>query len=221
MVADPSPRVRAGVVIPIRAFAVGKARLAGTLAAAPRAELAERMADQVLAAAGALPVVVVSSAEEVRAWAARHDIVVLDDPGDLNGAATAGVAWCAEQGLDRGIVAHADLPRAPAGSLVRFASDGARPTVTAVPCHRDDGTPVLAVPVAAAFPFAYGPGSFRRHVALARAAGLAVRVVRDPALGFDVDLPADLAALEGAAPIQGAATAPGTDIGTEGHEPGW
>ena len=195
MVPDPPRLARAGVVIPIRAFAVGKARLAATLEAAPRAELALRMADQVLRAARPLPVVVVSSAPEVRDWAAALEVPVLDDPGDLDAAATAGIAWCAERGLARAIVAHADLPRAPAGGLVRFGEDGNRPIVTAVPCHRDDGTPVLAVPVPAGFELAYGPGSFRRHLARARAAGLAVRVVRDPDLGFDVDLPADLATL--------------------------
>ena len=195
MVPDPPRLARAGVVIPIRAFAVGKARLAATLEAAPRAELALRMADQVLRAARPLPVVVVSSAREVRDWAATFGVPVLDDPGDLDAAATAGIAWCAERGLARAIVAHADLPRAPAGGLVRFAEDGDRSIVTAVPCHRDDGTPVLAVPVPAGFRLAYGPGSFRRHVARARAVGLAVRVVRDPDLGFDVDLPADLATL--------------------------
>ncbi len=66
---------------------------------------------------------------------------------------------------------------------------------TIVPCHRDDGTPVISIPAGTSFSLAYGTGSFRRHVAAAHAAGLAVRVVRDPLLGFDVDLPADLAAL--------------------------
>jgi 2-phospho-L-lactate guanylyltransferase len=195
MVPDPPRLARAGVVIPIRAFSVGKARLAATLDDAPRAELAQRMAEQVLGAAGDLPVVVVSSAAEVREWGAARGVTVLADPGSLDAAARAGVDWWAEQGLVRAIVAHADLPRAPAGSLVRFADDGDRPIVTVVPCHRDDGTPVLTIPVAADFSFAYGPGSFRRHLALARAAGLAGRVVRDPELGFDVDLPSDLATL--------------------------
>jgi 2-phospho-L-lactate guanylyltransferase len=200
MVPDPSRLARAGVVIPIRAFAVGKARLAGTLDGAPRAELAEWMADQVVAAAGALPVVVVSSADDVRTWGARRQITVIDDPGGLDRAAAAGVAWWADRGLVRAIVAHADLPRAPAGGLLRFAADDARPIVTVVPCHRDDGTPVIAVPVTPPFPFAYGPGSFRRHVRLAHAAGFSVRVVRDPQLGFDVDVPSDLAALSASAP---------------------
>lgn len=155
------------------------------------------MAEQVLAAAGPLPVVVVSSADEVRTWGAARGVAVLDDPGDLDRAAAAGVAWCSDRGLVRAIVAHADLPRAPAGGLVRFAGDADRPIVTLVPCHRDDGTPVLAVPIGSTFRFAYGPGSFRRHLARARAAGLAGRVVRDPQLGFDVDLPSDLVTLAG------------------------
>jgi 2-phospho-L-lactate guanylyltransferase len=200
MVPDPPRLARAGVVIPIRAFVVGKARLATTLDDAPRAELARRMADQVVNAAGDLPVVVVSSAPEVRDWARDRGVAVLDDPGDLDGAAASGTAWCVARGFPRAIVAHADLPRAPKGGLTRFAADGDRPIAAIVPCHRDDGTPVLAIPLIAPFPFAYGPGSFRRHAALARAAGWAVRVVRDPDLAFDVDLPADLATLSGSAP---------------------
>jgi 2-phospho-L-lactate guanylyltransferase len=45
------------------------------------------------------------------------------------------------------------------------------------------------------FRFQYGPGSFRRHAADARALGAAVRVVRRPDLAFDVDVPDDLAEL--------------------------
>ena len=51
----------AGVVVPIRAFRSGKARLADALDADQRAELALAMAERVVAAAGPLPIVVVSS----------------------------------------------------------------------------------------------------------------------------------------------------------------
>ncbi len=64
-----------------------------------------------------------------------------------------------------------------------------------MPCHRDDGTPVLSVPTAAEFRFAYGPGSFRRHAAEARRLGLGLRVIRDRDLAFDVDVPDDLVEL--------------------------
>jgi 2-phospho-L-lactate guanylyltransferase len=96
------------------------------------------------------------------------------------------------------VVAHADLPRAR--SLASMARDGARPIVALVPCHRDDGTPVLSVPVDLAFRFSYGPGSYRRHAAEARRGGAGLRVVRDPDLAFDVDVPEDLATLDALVP---------------------
>src|SRR5438128_2294975 len=44
-----------GVVIPVRAFALGKARLAAQLDDATRTDLARKLADRVGAASGALP----------------------------------------------------------------------------------------------------------------------------------------------------------------------
>lgn len=185
----------AAVVIPIRAFARGKARLASELDDDTRAALFARMADAVLAAAGELPVAVVTSADEVRAWAASHPLApaVLDDPGTLDGAAATGTSWAATRGVGRVVVAHADLPRAR--DLTPLARDADRPILAIVPAHRDGGSPVVSVPTAPAFPFAYGPGSFRRHVRAARRLGLGTRVVRDPDLAFDVDTPDDLRAL--------------------------
>jgi 2-phospho-L-lactate guanylyltransferase len=186
-----TPRV--GVVVPIRAFGLGKARLVGHLSDDARVDLARRCAEAVVAAAGALPVVVVSSDPDVREWAAAASLAALDDPGSLDRAADAGRAWVAARGGTRVVVAHADLPRARTFDPVLH--DGGRDVVALVPCHRDDGTPVLSVPVALGFRFAYGPGSFRRHGVEARRVGAGLRVVRDPDLGFDVDVPDDVRAL--------------------------
>jgi 2-phospho-L-lactate guanylyltransferase len=188
----------AGVVIPVRAFALGKARLADALDDATRAALARRWADTVLDAAGDLPVVVVSSDPEVCEWALARGAQVLGDPGSLDAAADAGRAALTAQGCRRVVVAHADLPHAR--SFAALVRDGSLPVLAIVPCHRDDGSPVLSVPADASFTFAYGPGSFRRHVAEARRAGLGVRVVRDPDLAFDVDVPDDLRGLTPCAP---------------------
>jgi 2-phospho-L-lactate/phosphoenolpyruvate guanylyltransferase len=184
---------RTGVVIPIRAFALGKARLADELDASERAALGRRLAGQVVEAASEFVVSVVSSDRDVRAWASERGIAAIDDPGSLDGAARAGREWVAARGCSRVVVAHADLPFAR--SFAAVARDGAQPIAVLVPCHRDDGTPVLSVPVDAPFEFRYGPGSFRLHVTEARRVGLAVRVVRDPTLAFDIDLPDDLARL--------------------------
>jgi len=209
---SPTPAPRgAGVVVPVRAFTDGMARLAEVLSPSERAELGRDLAARVVEAAAGHPVVVVSSAPEVRAWAAERSLACIDDPGSLDGAATAGVAWCAAQGCARAVVLHADLPRVRAGSLAALTRDAGAPVAAIVPCRRGDGTPAISIPVrATGFVFAYGPGSYRRHAAAARAAGLGVRAVRDPDLAADLDLPEDLAA-EGLA---------GGAVGTPGSR-GW
>ncbi|HZP28133.1 MAG TPA: 2-phospho-L-lactate guanylyltransferase [Acidimicrobiia bacterium] len=195
MVDGPGHRARiTGVIVPIRAFAHAKARLSAELDAEHRAILARRLADRVVGAAGPMPVVVVTGAGEVRAWAADRGLTVVDDPGSLDAAARAGRDHLRSIGCRRVIVAHADLPWAT--DLSALARDASQPVVALVPCHRDDGTPVLSVPAGLPFDFAYGPGSFRRHVAEARRRGYGIRVVRDAALAFDVDVPSDLAALD-------------------------
>lgn len=179
------------VLVPVKSFAVAKRRLATVLPPVTRARLARSMAERVLAAAAPLPVAVVCDDPEVAAWAAQHGAAVVWAPGlGLNGAVEAGVGALGRQGHRRVIVAHGDLPLAT--SLAWLA---AFPGMTLVPDYRDDGTNVVCVPSDAGFRFAYGPGSFRRHAAKARRLGLAVRVVRDPRLGRDIDLPADLEVL--------------------------
>ncbi len=182
--------LRVGVVVPVRSFLGAKERLADRLSGPARADLARSLATHVVAAAAPLPVVVVSSAPEVRSWARDLGAEVLDDPGTgLDAAAIAGCAHLAELGYDRAIVAHADLP--DAGPLAPLVADADPDTVVLVPCHRDDGTNVCSVPLPNTFEFAYGPGSFRRHVATATRLGFIVEVVRRADLAFDVDVPAD------------------------------
>jgi 2-phospho-L-lactate guanylyltransferase len=187
------PIASVGVVVPIRAFALGKARLAGHLPDEERAALGQRLAECVVTAARSLRVLVVSSDDEVQSWAAARSLAILDDPGSLDDAAAAGRSWFAAAGYSRVVVAHADLPHA--STFGRVIGDLSQPIVTLVPCHRDDGTPVLSLPTHGEFTFQYGPGSFRRHAVQARARGFAVRVVRDRDLGFDVDTAEDLALL--------------------------
>lgn len=184
--------MRAAVLVPIKGFASAKGRLAAVLDDEARAALARRMAVQVLRAAAPLPVTVVSADPEVAALAAEHGADVLADPGGgLDGAVTAGVAHLAAAGFDEVVVVHADLPLA-AGLA---ALTGEPEACTLVPDRRGDGTNVLVVPASCGFVFAYGPGSFARHVAEAERLGLAVRAVRDSRLGWDVDVPEDLEGL--------------------------
>jgi 2-phospho-L-lactate guanylyltransferase len=184
----------AGIVIPLRSFTHAKLRLAAVLTDEARVAFARAMADRVADAAGAYPVVVVSDAPEVRAWASDRGLPVAADAGSLDGAADAGREWVRRQGFARVVIVHADLPLA--SSLEAVTGDGAAPIAVLVPDHRHDGTPVLSLPATTPFRFGYGPGSAARHTEEARRCGLTVRLVDDPELRFDVDIEDDLRALE-------------------------
>jgi 2-phospho-L-lactate guanylyltransferase len=176
------------VLVPVKSFGEAKLRLAPALDPGHRAELARAMATHVVGSAAPLPVAVVCDDAEVAAWARDMGALVVWEPErGLNRAVEAGVARLAADGAARVVVAHADLPQAGRlGWVSRFAG------VTIVPDHRDNGTNVICVPGDAGFTFSYGPGSFTRHGAEAHRLGLPLRVVRDPLLSHDVDLPADL-----------------------------
>lgn len=176
------------VLVPVKAFARAKLRLAPALDAAAREMLARHMAALVVAAAGPLPVTVVCDDEEVASWAAGVGASVVWAPGQgLNRAVIGGVASLSAAGFTRVVVAHADLPLVRNLDLVAGGSG-----VTLAPDRHEDGTNVAVVPADAGFHFSYGRGSFRRHRDEAARLGLPVRIVREPALAWDVDDPADL-----------------------------
>ena len=184
--------MRAAVLVPIKGFGRAKGRLAEHLDHTERAELARRLAATVLSAADPLAVWVVCDDDEVELFADGHGArVVRHASQGLNDAVQHAVEVMAADGIDRVVVAHGDLPYARQLAWVADF-DG----VTLVPDRHDDGTNVICIPTGSGFTFAYGPGSFSRHLDHAAMIGLATRVVRDSALGLDIDTPADLATVD-------------------------
>jgi 2-phospho-L-lactate/phosphoenolpyruvate guanylyltransferase len=181
----------AAVLVPVKAFGEAKGRLAPALPPERRATLSREMATAVVQAAAPLPVAVVCDDREVAAWARRCGALVVWEPGrGLNGAVEAGVDLLRGAGVERCVVAHADLPRA--AGLASLARAGG---ISLVPDRLRDGTNVIVVPTGAGFHFSYGPGSFARHVAESTRIGFVPTIVDDPLLAFDVDWPADLDSL--------------------------
>jgi len=182
--------VRAAVLVPVKDFRQAKTRLSAVLAPSQRQELARTMAALVFRAALPLPVFVVCDDDVVAAFAESHGATAIMRPGfGLNGAVSSAVDALADADFDRVVVAHSDLPLA-----ADLAALAAWPGVTLVPDRRDDGTNVACVGSRAGFVFAYGPGSFARHQVEAARLGLPLRIEREQRLGWDVDVPDDLAA---------------------------
>ena len=148
-------------VLPLKAFDVAKERLAPLLTPLQRSALARATADRVASAcvAGGFAITVVTGDETVSHWAASHSAQVVPDPGGgLNSVCAAGVAattgpWMVVHGdlplLDRETAEHARICLGGGGSVIAPSRDG--------------GTNLLGstTPVR----FAYGPGSFHRHLA--------------------------------------------------------
>ena len=182
------PAVNPVVLVPVKAFADAKARLAAVLSPVERQLLARWTAERVLAAAGELAVFVACDDEGVAEWATDHGATVLWHPGvGLNNAVNRSVAELRGLGVAHVVVAHGDLPRPTALAAVATPH-----TLTLVPDSAGDGTNVASLPTDMPFEFAYGAGSFRRHLAAAIDAGLTVQVRRDSLLGIDIDTPTDL-----------------------------
>lgn len=156
-------KVPVAAVIPIRSFQYGKDRLSAALAPESRTSLSVAMAERTIAAAeeALLLPIIVTAAHDVTKWASDLGLVVIADPGSgLDSAATAGTSWATLEGL-MWMVLHADLPLilpdelAAAGIVIEQGRDLIAPS-------SDGGT--SAVSSAGTMVFAYGPGSFRRHL---------------------------------------------------------
>ena len=177
---------RVAVVLPLKSFARGKARLVPALTPDRRLALAKALAGRtaMIARDAGADVLVVTDDRAVERWAAALGLRALQQqrPG-LDGAAHDGVAavplgapW---------IVLHADLPWITA-AVLRGVMAIAREGPVIAPSY-NGGTNAFGAPVAG-FPFAYGPESYHRHLAAAPAA----TVLTDPALALDLDRPRDL-----------------------------
>ena len=179
--------------VPIKPFQVAKRRLQEVLTPALRASISRQLAANTVDAihtAGATPLVLAAD-EEVAAWGQNLGIaVILDERSDLNAAASLAVAEASRQGLPW-LVLHVDLPLLTPEVLRRAIAvlSQSRPVIAP---SSDGGTPLLGAK-SSHFDFAYGPGSFQRHLRLL--APERPVVVVDPKVTIDLDGPDDLRAL--------------------------
>jgi 2-phospho-L-lactate guanylyltransferase len=179
--------------VPIKPFQAGKGRLEEVLTPAVRASISRQLASgtvEALRSAGATPLVVAADAE-VADWGKNLGLaVILDENSDLNAAAALAVAEASRQSLPW-MVLHVDLPMLVPEVLRRAISVISKRRPVIAPSS-DGGTPLLGTN-SSRFDFAYGPGSFQRHLRLLAAERPVVVV--DPEVVIDLDGPDDLRAL--------------------------
>jgi len=181
-------------VIPVKASAESKSRLAKVLDAAQREALARAMLDRVVDAASSAPnvarVCLIGNSREGQ----DDSVMLLADPGGgLSAAAAAALAEAERQGASRIVVIHADLPQVTARDVALLA---AAPSgeIAIAPDRHGTGTNAISLPLpeARGFSFAFGPDSFAKHNAEADRLGLRVEEIHSQGLAHDVDEPDDL-----------------------------
>ncbi len=179
--------------VPVRQAISPKARLATVLSPGTRRLLSLEMAARVVGAieeAGGRPLVLAAD-RVVMDWACQRGWEAIEDrTPSLNGAAAGAVAVAT--GREMGwMIVHADLPLLTADDLRdSLAAVGSGSWVLAP--SSDGGTSLIGGSGDPHFGFAYGEGSFHRH--LARLRRRPVKIVFRPGLALDLDRPSDLEA---------------------------
>jgi len=196
-------------ILPVKALALAKQRLAPVLPAAARRELVLCMFERVLAAAVAVDrlarILVVTPDPTVADLAeARGALVLREARADgLNAAVCRGLTCAVENGAARALVLPADVPLLSVrelNALLGAGAAGSAARASFVPAADGDGTNAMLLEPPSALAPAFGPGSYVRHLAQALARRLDVEVLHLPGLAADIDRPADLARLLGPAP---------------------
>jgi 2-phospho-L-lactate/phosphoenolpyruvate guanylyltransferase len=189
-------------ILPVKRFAVAKARLEDDLSAGTRRALTESMVTDVLMAlrrSDAIDeVLVVTSDPTAEAIGNGYGATVLADEVEegQSAAALIGIEHALEQGAGRVLLVPGDCPALdPAqltGLLERAANERA---VTLVPDRHGSGTNALVLVPPDVIAPAFGEGSRERHEQAAAAAGVPCHVESVPTLLIDVDTGEDLVAL--------------------------
>lgn len=184
----------------MKPLAASKSRLSSALSDKQRMALALNMVWHVLRAAVRAPL--------------EHVWVVGGDPDVRRLAESGGACWRADtaEELNATLADAFDLafhcglaPLYLPGDLPLLESHEVQGLISASrhganvvlsPDVRGDGTNALLLPVGSPLRPSLGPGSFPRHLELARSLGLKVAIYHSPGLSFDLDIPEDLASLE-------------------------
>ena len=194
--------MRTLAILPVKSFGAAKQRLAAALGSGSRQALAEAMFSDVLASlrrVDGLDGIAVVTADPVAEAAARGEgVPVLRDTAQAgqSAAASIGIAHALAEGFGRVLLVPGDTPLLDPGEVASLLA--APRAVSIVPDRQGTGTNGLVLRPPDAIAPSFGPGSLKRHVAAAEAAGVPFAVAEVPTLMLDVDTRDDLSALTAA-----------------------
>ncbi|HEX2058564.1 MAG TPA: 2-phospho-L-lactate guanylyltransferase [Actinomycetota bacterium] len=183
-------------LLPVKALARAKSRLAPDFDDVQRRAVAGALLDDALALCTSVEFLqwwVVSEDDDVLARASDAGLKTVADPGTgLNDAVAAGVREALAAGAASLTVIPCDVPLAYRGDLVDLLDTGATSEIVLVPSGDDGGTNALFLSPPDLIEPSFGTGSLQRHIALAERHRYRCSILSLPRLALDVDTPADV-----------------------------
>lgn len=187
-------------IIPVKPLNRAKSRLSAALSPADRQQLAEKMFRGVLEVVRTVPQVlgtlVISRDGRALAIARDYGARTVQESGnpELNAALMRATQVVARWNGSAVLILPADLPLLAGEditAMIEMAGHDERSVVIATD-QQQDGTNALLVRPPGLIEYAYGPGSYQRHLDLARMAGAAVQTYHSVRVSLDIDVPDDL-----------------------------
>lgn len=187
------------VIIPVKPLRLAKSRLAEVLTPEERQEFAESMLRHVLSVVQDVPEVagtlVISRDSKALSIAREYGANTVQESGnpELNTALMRATKVLSSWRCDAVLVLPADLPLISGedvSSIIAMGRYG--PAVVIATDRNRDGTNALFLRPPGIIRYAYGPGSFYRHLEMAEEAGADVREYQSPRLMLDIDVPEDI-----------------------------
>lgn len=187
-------------IVPMKPLSQGKSRLAQTLSADQRADLALGMLRRVvlaIKAASVDTVWVVGGDARVRELTRNLGVECLEELGsDLNDTLKKAFELAFKEGKSAMYVAG-DLPfLKPSDIHSMLQASRSHGNVTLAPARRDGGTNSILVPAGVPMQPELGQGSFMKHLTQAARLEASVAINSSQGLGFDLDVVDDLEAFQ-------------------------
>jgi 2-phospho-L-lactate guanylyltransferase len=189
------------VIIPVKPLKRAKSRLSTVLSPEQRYQFSEAMFRRVLDVTTHIPQVagtlVVSRDTKALAIAREYGAKTIQESGtpELNPALLRATQVVRSWNAQAVLILPADLPFLDKDDLLQLIDKGKRgPCIVIAPDNERNGTNALLVRPAGLIEYAYGEGSYMRHIRIAREAGAEVYVYQSERLLLDIDLPQDLEA---------------------------
>jgi 2-phospho-L-lactate/phosphoenolpyruvate guanylyltransferase len=186
------------VIIPVKPLKLAKSRLASVITPEQRQDFAQNLLRHTLEVVQSVPQVtgtlVISRDTKVLSIARDYKAFTVMESGapELNAALMRATQVVSGWHGDSVLVLPSDLPLLTSedvNAIIELGKD--YHSMVIATDQNEDGTNALMTTPAGLIPYAYGVGSYQRHIGLAKAAGASVKFYHSERL-LDVDLPEDL-----------------------------